>query len=84
MEYAWAIQFPTNRGFSLYTGTAPTRRDAIAQHVWAYDRVLYDAGWPHVSTNGNAPLSDRQKAEWEKCRARGDRAVRVKIETVET
>lgn len=74
-DTAWAIA----GRLGLYTGTAPTRRDVIAQHVWAYDETLYAAGWP--SLQGRA-LSERQRDAWAKCRQRGDRAVKVRIETI--
>jgi hypothetical protein len=67
----WAIRYPGG----LYVGQTLTRLDAIAEHVWSYNKELHDRGirW---ARGGLDPI---QKAEWERCRKRGDRAVKVKI-----
>ena len=62
----------TGRG-GMYYGTAPTRRQAIAQHVWATDQDCYEAGYP-VSSK---PLNDAQKRAWAVCKKRGDKAIKV-------
>lgn len=72
-DTAWAIA----SGRRLYTGTAPTKRAAIACHVWAYDKGLYEAGYPHCQSH---PLSERQNQVWAERQKRGDVAVKVKIE----
>jgi len=54
----------------LYVGQCLTRNDAIAEHVQA----RYG-----ISQWSNRVLSQTQRECWEKCRAKGDRAVKVKI-----
>lgn len=70
----WAIFNPRT---GLYTGTAPTRSEAIAQHVWAFDRELFDAGYPTYCR----ALNDKQRACWKERRKHGDAAVRVIVAT---
>jgi hypothetical protein len=68
---AWAIA--SSR--MLYYGTYPTKRMAIANHVFAFDKKLFEAGpalW-------DQPLNDRQKAVWKERQKCGDEAVKVTI-----
>lgn len=54
----------------LYTGQWLTRKDAISEHV----EIRY--GIPKSYSRG---LSTSQLELWAKCRAKGDRAVKVSI-----
>lgn len=73
---SWAIQQKNGR---LYMGTACTKRLAVAQHVFAYDKELCDRGMPFHQSQ---PLDERQKAVWQMCKRRGDKAVKVTISTI--
>ncbi len=55
----------------LYVDQRLTRIDAIVKHV----SDLYGVnGW-----SGGRALTDEQEAAWKKCKANGDRAVKVRI-----
>lgn len=54
----------------LYVGQRFTRKDAIAEHVSMLYGTSDYVGWQ---------LDDAQREAWDKCRAKGDRAVKVTI-----
>lgn len=66
-EFMWAIMCSSeiNKPF-LYCGTFLTRQDAIYRHTqtWNVDPIL---------------SKEDVRATWKRCRARGDRAVKVVI-----
>lgn len=71
-ETGWAIM--GNCG--LYYGWAGRRVDAIAQHVHHVEGA--EPSW--VTGQG---LNAEQDAAWQKCRARGDRAVKVTVTVID-
>lgn len=72
---AWAII----GSHGLYYGTASTRKEAIAQHVYAFNTELYQRGFPDYTP----ALSTLQKTVWKQCRKRGDEAVKVTVEVAQ-
>lgn len=67
-EHGWAIVGE----YGLYVGWCRTRLDAISEHIHAYNDELPFRAW------GNK-LCPKQKAEWERRKRAGDRAVKVTI-----
>ena len=57
----------------LYVGQRQTRQDAIAEHV----SQLYGVS-PYVAWKRGG-LDESQREAWERCKAKGDRAVKVRI-----
>lgn len=76
-DIMWAIK---GKNFGLYNGTWRLRGDAIARHVYALDETCYKAGW-RVPQLGSA-LNVEQMRAWERCKRRGDSAVKVEIREV--
>lgn len=70
---AWAIKGKQG----IYTGTSYSRAQVIAEHV--ADTSLGD--WPAIAHSGSrgCGLSQKQREAWDKCRSRGDRAIKVRI-----
>ena len=67
----WVIVYKDpDRDSRLYVGQQITRIEAIQWHV-----VKEGAG----PFRWNTKLTSTQREAWKKCRARGDRAVKVKI-----
>ena len=76
-EHGWVIKGPGPVGF--YTGWAPTRKEAIAQHV---EKCLFDrppCPLTEHSSNTQSRLTTAGKRVWNRYKKRGDRAVKVVI-----
>lgn len=73
----WAIK---SRCLGLYYGTYRTQREAIAHHVWAFDQTCFDNGPPKNLDR----LDEDQKRAWRIRLKRGDRAVKVVVQVLDT
>ena len=71
---AWAITGSNG----LYYDTASTRRTVIAKHTWHYDLRLRTKDFPVYTKR----LTWLQLQIWNKCKRRGDRAVKVWVTEV--
>lgn len=65
---AWAITGP----YGMYYCLSATRAQAIAEHVAAYNEKCSEFVW-------GGKLDDRQREEWKRRKAAGDRAIKVKV-----
>ena len=68
-EQGWSIYNPD---VGLYIGWYLTRASAIADHVGSLNSNISRLVCGRT-------LSDDQKREWERCKMRGDRAVKVTV-----
>lgn len=68
----WAIEGP----HGLYCGTKRTRVDAIVEHVHGRWR------WTESAIAWGGKLAPMQRADWNKAKREGDRAVRVRVTVI--